>query len=212
MLKRSNSFASLPNAPVGIEAIGERLKVINPFAGVNPSGLCLASSIETAEVLTNYGRKPKRVNFDSPDDAASKAPHEHDRSFGYNNGCRSTEVWAWLKSGAVPRGAVFVVEMDAVFDGNDQVHSWNFVKSFDLVPSLHLIDSSTHIFKEVVNRDDFSEWMTEDFAEPMELFNYASPEGMVDDDLEVYYWGQLVSPWADMLRRPAPDKSREAFV
>ena len=212
MLKRSNSFTSLLNVPTGIEAVGEHLKVINPYAGVNPSGLCLASAIETASVLTNCNRRPQRVNFDSPDDTTAQAPNQHDRSFGYNNGCRAIEVWAWLKSGAVPRGAVFVVEMDAVFDGYDQVHCWNFVKSFDLVPSLYLIDSSTHIFKEVVNPGDFSEWMTEDFGEPMQLFNYASPEGMVDDDLEVYYWGQLVSPWSNMLQRPAPEKSREAFV
>lgn len=214
MLKRSNSFKSLFSPSVGIEAIGERLKVINPYAGTNPEGLCYQSAIETAEVLTNCGRDPKRVDFDSPDDPAANAPHIYDKSFGYNNGRRTVEVWAWLKSGAVPPGAVFIVEMDASMfdDEGDSLHCWNFVKGSGPIPSIYLIDSSTHQFKEVVMPCDFFEWRAPEFAEPMEFFNYASPEdlNLAGDDLMVYYWGQLTYTWTEMLQRPVQQKSREA--
>ena len=203
MRKRSKTVSG-PSRPLsGIEAVGARLKVINPYAGTNPHGLCYPAAVETAEVLTTNGRNPQKVNDGCPADPDAKAPHLHDRSFDYDGGRRTTEVWAWLKSGAVPRGAVFVVDEDAMIDGDDSYHCWNFVKGPDLIPSIYLIDSSTHVFKEVVDPGDFSEWMTE-------YFNYASPNGMVNDDLEVYYWGQLVQPWLGMLQRAAPTKAKEA--
>ena len=210
MRKRSNTISG-PASPLrGIEAIGARLKVINPYAGTNPRGRCYQSAIETAEVLTTLNRNPQKVEDDNPDDPTAKRPQVYDVSFAYENGRRTTEVWRWLKSGGVPAGAVFVVEEDGIVDGDDSYHCWNFVKGPDQIPSIYLIDSSTHVFKEVVNPADFSEWMTEYFTEPMEFFNYASPNGMVNDDLEVYYWGQLVQPWLGMLQRVPSGKAKEA--
>jgi hypothetical protein len=203
MRKRSNSFIAGPRPTTGIAAVRAELKTINPYGGVNPTGLCYQCAIEAATALTAPGHPPGVVNDQSPDNPRKgpkgKSSPLH-KSIGYTLD-RGNKIFNWLASGTVPRGAVFVVEMDAEED-DAGVHCWNYVKGPGLHPSIYLIDVSTDVYKEVIRSAHFSEWMTENLHEDMGLFNYASPDEL-KGPLEIYYWGQLVDPYLSMLSRPA---------
>lgn len=207
MRSRSRSFSGHIPPQHGIDAIAHRFRIINPFGGTNPHGRCIPTAVEVATVLTTPNREPHKVNDNSPDDLdAGNGTHVFQYALN-----RPSQVLTWLSSGDVAPGSVFTVDMDAMVDGDDAVHAWNYVRGPDPQPTIYLIDASTYVFKEIRHAVDFVAMMTEDINDPMGPFNYASPDELLNQDLTIYYWGQLTPRWTNLLRKPRPG-NREAPV
>jgi hypothetical protein len=126
---RSRSYSvdlgQLQPAPLlrGIEALGDRLKSINP-GRINPDGICMAVPCETAEVLTT-GRSPRTV----PPVGDNRAPSDYDDDplHTFDEDDSAQDMFDWLRSNAVAPGSVLVADGDG--------HAWNLVKG-DANPDL----------------------------------------------------------------------------
>jgi hypothetical protein len=166
----------------GIAGLGERLKVINPYCGVNPDGNCFNCAREVAEVLTT-GRTPQAhpVNEDVSNDGPP-APKRFD-----SGPTRGQDVWDWLRNTAAS-GGVYAV------DGDD--HAYNFVKDYN--SRVYIMDSNQHLFREVKRLQDFAATnYNEDIYDSVQS-NYADPPDV--HQITVYYWGTLHPTWRDILQ------------
>jgi hypothetical protein len=188
---------------MNLGTVKSALEILNPLDGTNPDGNCTVCAVLSAEALVEgaapLGPAPKDAVGIS-EEAGRRGKQElfqispdHMRSAAEDT--RAHMVWKWLQHEA--RLGVYLFEQD-------EDHVYNFVKD----GSIYLIDSATQIYRKVNTPGDCS--VVSPPYQPgfktMKVqgvrsntgygFNYLSPQPLEDeDDLHVYWWGQLHVTW-----------------
>ncbi len=177
---------------MGIIALGEALKGINPFWGVNPRGNCKNCARVTANTLTT-GNDPASNIEDGTCKVTDSDEEKVIVKFQAGDD-RSKEVWRWLTEKAV-RSGVYAV------DANN--HAYNFLKSYE--GEVYLIDSNQHIFRRIEKLHDFVATVYNEKLSDSVAYNYADPykgENKPEKEIELYFKGNLAERWNKILREP----------